>query len=345
MPNIGPVMLDIETTELSVENKILIANPLVGGIILFSRNFESAKQIHALTNAIRAIKPSIIIAVDQEGGRVQRFTEGFSKLPAMGTLGELYQTKPNEAITYASNLAELMALEIQSVGCDISFAPVLDLGYRTSKVIGNRAFSTSIDEIIILGEAFIAGMTKAGMAATGKHFPGHGTVADDSHVTIPYDDRNFESIKNNDLKAFSDLSSKLSAIMPAHIIYPKVDTNPAGFSNIWLQEILRNELCFDGVIFSDDLTMKGAEAVGGYEQRAQLALKAGCDMVLVCNDNQAAREVLDALEKREHPEQSQKRLSKLLMKQPAIGLKELKKSSRWLYIAEQLKQFKMLSQG
>ncbi len=342
MSTIGPLMLDIESTVLSKHDEELLADKSVGGVILFARNFESAEQVAKLTAAIKNINPSILIAVDQEGGRVQRFTKGFSKLPAMKLLGDYYQTDKSSAIKFASDLGELMALEVQSVGCDISFAPVLDLGYSTSKVIGDRAFSSSVDEIVILGSAFISGMKLGGMAATGKHFPGHGSVEADSHFDIPYDLRSLQDIRDNDLSVFSQLTQNLAAIMPAHIVYQQVDQNPAGFSKLWLQQILREELGFNGVIFSDDLSMKGAEVVGGFSDRASLALEAGCDMILVCNDRSAALTVIQQLDDFKMPIESQNRIAKLLMSQNPIGLDALKLTSRWLYLFNRLNEFNSL---
>ena len=339
MGNIGPVMLDIESTQLSQEDHELIADKRVGGLILFSRNFESAEQILALTEKIRAINSSLIIAVDQEGGRVQRFTDGFSKLPPLAQLGKLAEQDLQQASDYATDLGELMALEVQSVGCDISFAPVLDLGFSTSKVIGNRGFSTNPETIVQLGEAYISGMKKGGMQATGKHFPGHGSIEADSHVSIPYDERDFAVIKDNDLVPFEQLAGVLGAVMPAHIIYSKVDTLPAGFSSVWLQQILRNTLGFNGVIFSDDLSMKGAEAAGGYGQRAKMALDAGCDMVLVCNDRAGAIEVLAELENYPFSSDSDKRLQTLKMTSEPIGLSNLKSGERWQYLNSRLNTF------
>lgn len=339
MRNIGPLMLDIQSTVLSASDKTLLANKLVGGIILFSRNFESADQILKLTNEIKTINPSILIAVDQEGGRVQRFTQGFSKLPALNTLGALYQKDKQAAISYSYDLGELMALEVQSVGCDISFAPVLDLGYSTSRVIGDRAFSTKIEEIVVLGKAYVNGMRDAGMGATGKHFPGHGSVEADSHFDIPYDNRNLAQIKDKDLSAFSQLSVDLAAVMPAHIVYQQIDENPAGFSKIWLKKILREELGFNGVIFSDDLSMKGAEVVGDFKSRAELALEAGCDMILVCNDRPAALKVVEHLNNFQISLDSQNRIAKLLMKNAACGLDALKETSRWQRLNSSLQEF------
>jgi len=339
MGNIGPVMLDIADTQLNEEDKELIASKLCGGLILFTRNFESADQILALTQSIRAINPDVIIAVDQEGGRVQRFKEEFSILPPLQTLGDYYLTRPDRAIKYAHDFGELMAREVQAVGCDISFAPVLDLGYSTSRVIGDRAFSTDPDIISVLAAAYVAGMRAGGMAATGKHFPGHGSVEADSHVDIPYDERNFSEIRDKDLVPFIKLNEQLGALMPAHIIYSNVDSLPAGFSEIWLQQILRQKMKFDGVIFSDDLSMKGAEVMGDFAQRAKGALEAGCDMVLVCNDRAATRLVIEALDSTAINQESHRRLQKLQMPQPPIGLKALKASARWQELNETLMTF------
>lgn len=339
MTNIGPIMLDIASYDLSEEDKSLLVNEQVGGLILFSRNFRSAEQVYALTQSIRAINPDIIIAVDQEGGRVQRFVNEFSQLPALAKLGELYQTEPENAIRFAAEFGELMSIEVQSVGCDISFAPVLDRGGALSKVIGNRAFSCSLNEITILAKSYIKGMNNAGMAATGKHFPGHGSVEADSHVDIPYDNRSLDEIMANDVLPFKELSPQLSAIMPAHIIYSQVDPEPAGFSSLWLQQILRSELGFNGVIFSDDLSMKGAEVAGSYRQRAEKALNAGCDMVLVCNQRDAVKQVIQGLQQYQLAASSKLRLQRLIMQTEATGLHALKQTERWQYLNARLQMF------
>lgn len=342
MAVVGSIMLDVNSTELTNEDKTLLLNPLVGGLILFARNFGSAEQVLQLTQEIKAINPSILIAVDQEGGRVQRFTHGFSKLPSLGLLGQLYKKNQPSALDYAFKLGELMALEVQSVGCDISFAPVLDLGHEFSEIIGMRAFSTNSADIVVIAQAYIKGMNSAGMLSTGKHFPGHGSIVADSHVSIPIDERDYASIKNDDLKVFAELSSQLGAIMPAHIIYPQIDQQPAGFSKIWLQDILRNELNFDGVIFSDDLSMKGAEVAGSFSDRAKLALAAGCDMVLICNDRQAVLTVLEELEGFKSSTESQQRLSKLQMSSKPMGLSQLKETPKWQQLNTQLIEFNQL---
>lgn len=339
MGSIGPIMLDIESTRLTNKDRAILANPLVGGLIIFSRNIESAEQVLELTNEVREINPNILIAVDQEGGRVQRLLDGFSRLPSLAFLGEMAVSEPKRALMSAEALAELMALEVQSVGCDISFAPVLDLGFESSRVIGKRAFSEEPDWVVKLGKSYINGMKKGGMLATGKHFPGHGSVEADSHHEIPVDTREEEEIRCLDLVPFAKLAEELGAIMPAHVIYEKVDKEPAGFSSIWLQKILRKECQFDGVIFSDDLSMKGAETAGSFEMRAKAALEAGCDMVLVCNDRKAAIEVLESLDGFTQSTDSQKRLANLKMNQKPTGLNALKQTERWQELSSSLVEF------
>ena len=301
---IGALMLDVEGLTLTAEEKVLLAHPHVGGLILFARNFQSVVQVTALVQEIRAVRPEILIAVDQEGGRVQRFRDGFVRLPSMKVFGDLYAENPGEARQQAFQCGWLMASEVLAVGVDISFAPILDVDCGISQVIGDRAFHADPRIAVTLLREFIRGMHEAGMAATGKHFPGHGSVAADSHVALPVDDRPWADIEAHDLVPFAELSRELQGIMPAHVIYSKVDPDPAGFSSFWLQDILRDRLGFDGVIFSDDLSMEGAVATGSFSDRANAALDAGCDMVLVCNHRAGALEVLAALEKRgQFPEQ------------------------------------------
>lgn len=339
---IGPVMLDIESDHLSELDKELLACPEVGGVILFRRNIVSAEQVFRLTQSIRAVKSELLIAVDQEGGRVQRLVDGFTRIPAMAAFGHLYLTSPELALEFCRNTGELMALEVQSVGCDLSFAPVLDLGFSTSKVIGDRAFATSVDSVIALAGAFIDGMNSAGMSATGKHFPGHGSVEADSHLSMPVDERSLDEICERDLRPFAALSAKLAGMMPAHILFPQVDSSPAGFSQRWLQKILRQQLKFQGAIFSDDLSMKGAEFAGSYKQRAESALGAGCDMLLACNNRNAAIEVIQSLKVFSCSGISQTRLSALRMPGLPAGLEKLKQSMRWQALNASLQEFKRL---
>jgi beta-N-acetylhexosaminidase len=302
---LGALMLDLEGITLTEAEKKLLVHPHVGGIILFARNYQNAEQVIALVQSIRVLRPELIIAVDQEGGRVQRFREGFVKLPPMKTFGDLYETDPDEARQQSYQCGWLMASEVLATGVDISFAPILDVDCGISQVIGNRAFHATPQIAVKLLREFIRGMHDAGMAATGKHFPGHGSVAADSHLALPIDDREWAAIEAHDLVPFAALARELQGIMPAHVIYSKIDPDPAGFSPFWLQDILRARLQFDGVIFSDDLSMEGAVATGSFSDRANAALDAGCDMVLVCNHRVGALEVLQALEARgEFPTQS-----------------------------------------
>lgn len=286
-------MMDLLSTTLSEQEKTQLQHPMVGGIILFSRNYHDRAQLCELVASIRALQPDLLIAVDHEGGRVQRFIDGFSRIPAMGDILPKANGDIEQARLWARELGFLMAVELLSCDIDLSFAPVLDLN-RISQVIGTRAFSGHPQEVISLAYAFIEGMSSAGMAAVGKHFPGHGSVAADSHIAQPVDSRSEQEIRQLDMLPFKQLiaEQRLQGIMPAHVIYDSVDPNPAGFSHYWLQEVLRSELQFNGVIFSDDLGMKGAGVVGGYRQRAKAALDAGCDMILVCNDNLGVTELL-----------------------------------------------------
>lgn len=292
MSDLGPLMLDVEGTTLTEEDRQLLADPYVGGLILFTCNYENPQQLARLVADIRAVRPNILIAVDHEGGRVQRFREGFTRIPAMACFEKLYEKNPDAALSLVKNTGWLLAVELLAYGIDISFTPVLDLNDPISQIIGNRAFSADATRVSVLAAAFIAGLHEAGMKATGKHFPGHGSVAADSHVAIPEDHRSLDAIRAADLIPFQQLAASLQGIMPAHVIYTQVDSQPAGFSTFWLQTILRDELQFNGVIFSDDLVMEGAKVAGSFAQRAQVALAAGCDMILVCNSRPATKAVL-----------------------------------------------------
>jgi beta-N-acetylhexosaminidase len=296
----GPIMLDVAGLTLTEHERDIINHPNTGAVILFSRNYESPEQVTALINSIRAArKGDILIAVDQEGGRVQRFRNGFTRLPP----ASFYMNKPE----LAESVAWLMAMELLAVGVDFSFAPVLDIDCGVSEIIGDRSFSSDAELATRLASLFRKGMNSAGMAATGKHFPGHGAVALDSHLTLPIDERDLDSIRAKDLLPFKQLIDEgLEAIMPAHVVYSMVDPNPAGFSHFWLQTILRTELNFNGTIFSDDLSMEGAASVGDFPERARQAQLAGCDMILVCNNPIAAEQVLDALPIRHNPLREQR---------------------------------------
>jgi len=308
--SIAPLMLDLESIELSKEETELLQHPLTGGVILFSRNYESTEQLSVLINDIRsATKNTLLIAVDHEGGRVQRFKHEFTKLPAIAKICQY-----NDAHQRSFYHGWLMAAEVRSMGIDFSFAPVLDIDYGVSEVIGDRSFNQNPSTISLLANEYIKGMREAGMASTGKHFPGHGAVTEDSHHDIPVDKRSREEIWANDIIPFAELiKAGLDAVMPAHIIYSELDKNPAGFSSYWLQDILRNELKFDGVIFSDDLTMQGASVMGGYPERAESAMQAGCDMILVCNNREGAIQVIDNANI-VHTAKSKERLNRMIGK-------------------------------
>ncbi len=295
---LGPLMLDVRGTDLSDDDRKRLSHPLVGGVILFSRNYQSPTQLSKLTADIRALKsPPLLIAVDQEGGRVQRFREGFTRLPPMRVLGRIHDEHPHQAKVLAREAGYVMAAELRAHGVDLSFAPVLDLDYGVSSVIGDRALHNDPQVVIDLAHAVMHGMKDAGMAACGKHFPGHGYIETDSHVDIPVDDRDYADIALKDLlpfKAMVDMG--LQAIMPAHVIYPRIDARPAGFSPFWLQNILRGELGFQGMVFSDDLTMEGASVAGDITSRTLAALQAGCDLALICNKPDLADKVLSELD-------------------------------------------------
>ncbi|MEX0958437.1 MAG: beta-N-acetylhexosaminidase [Burkholderiales bacterium] len=293
---LGPVMLDVEGTLLTPQDRVRLQHPQCGGVILFARNYQNPEQLGALCDEIHELRsPSLLIAADHEGGRVQRFRDGFVRLPAMAALGSLWNADHASAAAAAREMGFLIAIELGACGIDFSFTPVLDLDHGLSAVIGDRALHSDPEAVCGLAEALIAGLHEGGMAAIGKHFPGHGHVAEDSHVDVPVDVRELVQIEATDLIPFARLASHLQGIMPAHVIYPAVDARPAGFSKFWLQDVLRRKLRFEGVIFSDDLTMEGASVEGGIESRARSALAAGCDMVLVCNDPDAADRVLNAL--------------------------------------------------
>jgi beta-N-acetylhexosaminidase len=291
-------MLDVVGTELNADDIRRLQHPMVGGVILFARNFVSSIQLMSLTASIHAVRqPPLLIAVDHEGGRVQRFRDGFTRIPAMRELGKIWDKNPKRAKQLAQQAGWILAAELRAHGVDFSFTPVLDMDYGESQVIGDRAFHNSTQAISELAHALMLGLKHGGMAAVGKHFPGHGFVVADSHVAIPVDERDFTEIERMDIEPFRRMiDSGIQAIMPAHVIYPKVDSMPAGFSKIWLQQVLRKHLGFNGMIFSDDLSMEGAVVAGDVTQRAMAALRAGCDMVLLCNRPDLADELLDNME-------------------------------------------------
>ena len=295
--SLGPVMLDVEGLALSAIERERLKHPLVGGVILFARNYHSPEQVEALVRDIHSLRtPRLLVAVDHEGGRVQRFRDGFTSLPPLRHLGHIYDENPKRARRLAETSGWLMATELRAVDVDFSFAPVLDLDRGVSQVIGDRAFHSLPEAVADLAHAYMRGMHRAGMAATGKHFPGHGAVEADSHVALPVDDRLLVDIMAEDVVPFERMIHYgLEGIMPAHVIFTCVDAQPAGFSSTWIRKILRGQLEFQGVVFSDDLSMEGAKGAGDVVARAKLALSAGCDMVLVCNDPAAADQVLAGL--------------------------------------------------
>jgi beta-N-acetylhexosaminidase len=301
--SLGFVMLDLGGTALLPEEAERLAHPAVGGVILFSRNYESPEQLQVLCREIHARrKPPLLIAVDQEGGRVQRFRDGFTRLPPLTWFGELRRQGPEKADRAAQRVGWLMASELRACGVDFSFGPVLDLGSGVSQVIGDRAFDARPAVVAELARAWIKGVHAAGMAVVAKHFPGHGSVAADSHLALPVDERRYEDIMMDDMLPFQRMIDYgIEAIMPAHVVYSQVDARPAGFSRFWLREVLRNRLGFQGAVFSDDLSMAAADAGGDYGERARAALDAGCDMVLVCNNPAAADQVLGALSGYDEP--------------------------------------------
>ncbi len=327
----GFVMLDLQGFTLTEIEKEMLAHPNTGAVILFARNYDNPQQISDLVKEIRqARKGDILIAVDQEGGRVQRFQTEFTRLPPAAE----YAKQPE----IAEIAGWIMAGEVLSVGVDFSFAPVLDTDSGISEIIGNRAFSTDSNQVALLASAFYKGMKRAGMAATGKHFPNHGAVKLDSHLTLPIDSRLLDDIRTHDLIPFKSLITQgLEAIMPAHVLYENVDDKPAGFSTFWLKTILRQELNFNGVIFSDDLSMAGAAIVGDFVQRAELALNAGCDMVLVCNNSVAAQDVLLALPVEQNAER-QRRLE-TMRGQFTHNYQQLRVNAEWQNATKKLNQF------
>jgi len=334
--SLGPVMLDLVGTYISQQEREMLLHPQTGGVILFTRNFDSVEQITALVAEIHELRtPHLIVAVDHEGGRVQRFRDGFTHIPAAATYGDIYSRDKNQAKQLAKECGWLMAAECRSVGIDMSFAPVLDIGIGLSGVIGDRAYHSNPETISLLAHEFMSGMQQAGMVATGKHFPGHGSVKEDSHIAHPQDKRALNDILMKDVIPFERMIHYgLAAIMPAHVVYPAVDAKPAGYSTIWLQQILRQQLNFQGVIFSDDLSMEAAGVAGDFSARANLALQAGCDMVLVCNHSEAAQQVLESLEDYSNPT-SQIRLIRMHGR-GEINRQELMASEKWQTIVKKV---------
>jgi beta-N-acetylhexosaminidase len=290
-------MLDLDGASLSDEEKNLLLNPHVGGVLLFSRNIISRDQVVSLCHQIADVNPNLLIAVDQEGGRVQRLIDGYAVLPSMQKLGKYVAQDKDNGLILASNLGWLMASEVIASGLDISFAPVLDLDLDRSSIIGDRSFGDAPKTVIYIANSFINGMNEAGMEAVGKHFPGHGGIHADTHLSYSEDLRSLDDLKQHDLIPFHELHNRLGGIMTAHISFPQIDNNIATFSKYWLQNILREKMKFTGEIFSDDLSMKGADFVGGIDDKVQKALESGCTMILICNDRSGALQALNFMEK------------------------------------------------
>jgi beta-N-acetylhexosaminidase len=328
--SLGPVMLDVESVELGEGDRRRLLHPLVGGVILFSRNFADPTQLRNLTAEIHALRnPPLLIAVDHEGGRVQRFRDGFTVLPPMAELGRCWDQDHRKASRLAQDLGYVLAAELRAHGVDLAFAPVLDVDHRMSGVIGDRAFHADPRAIADLARAILQGFKQAGMSGVGKHFPGHGYVRADSHHASPVDERTYEEIEAVDLAPFRRLiDAGLGGIMPAHVIYPRVDAVPAGYSAIWLKTILREKLGFGGMIFSDDLNMEGAGVVGGVVERATAALGAGCDMALLCNNPRGTDELLEGLSY-SMPAVSLARLARMHGRQRPQEMEALRADSRY----------------
>jgi beta-N-acetylhexosaminidase len=329
----GPAVIDVVGTALTDEDRERLRHPAAGGVILFSRNFESPEQLQSLASEINRLRePELPICVDHEGGRVQRFREGFSAIPPMRELGRYWDRDRSAARDAARAIAYVVGAELAAHGVDFSFAPVLDLDYGGSSVIGDRALHFDPTAVGALGACIVQGFADAGMGAVGKHFPGHGYAEADSHVAVPRDDRKLAEIQKKDLVPFRmAIEAGLAAVMPAHVIYTQVDPEPAGYSRFWLQEVLRGKLGFQGLIFSDDLSMEGASTAGGIPERARAALDAGCDMVLLCNDPAGQEALLESLGDRAmaHPE----RLEPMRRK----GGRDLRKSVAYREAQEKLR--------
>ena len=329
---LGVVVADIEGTGLTDADRAHLMHPQVGGVILFSRNFESLAQICRLCDAIRELRdPPLLIAVDHEGGRVQRFRDGFTLIPPMRTLGALWDRDEDAALAASRDCGFVLASELTACGVNLSFTPVLDVDSGASGVIGDRAFHSDPDAIAALAAALQHGLAEGGLAACGKHFPGHGHVRADSHHAVPVDERPLAAIESCDLIPFQRLiAAGLAAVMPAHVIYPRIDSLPAGFSPTWLKDILRGQYHFDGLIFSDDLSMEGAKVAGGVVARAYAALQAGCDMVLLCNDVPSSLQLVAGLAALDVKPVSATRVDRLRRPRAAASRSELQRLPRYV---------------
>ncbi|KAI3589853.1 beta-N-acetylglucosaminidase [Cupriavidus sp. U2] len=325
----GPVVLDVVGKQLNAEDERRIAHPLTGGVILFARNFESRAQLVSLTRAIRNVRDDVLICIDHEGGRVQRAkTDGFTHLPAMARLGQLWDRDVLMATKAAIASGYVLAAELRACDIDLSFTPVLDLDFGRSGVIGDRAFHADPRVVTMLANHLTHGLLLAGMANCGKHFPGHGYVEADSHVAVPVDERPLDEILAHDARPYDWMGPALASVMPAHVIYSKVDPAPAGFSRFWLQDVLRTQLGFEGVIFSDDLSMEGASVAGTITQGARAALDAGCDMVLICNNPEKADQLLSELDT-SISKPSQRRIRKLFGRRKPLDWNKLQQEGEY----------------
>ena len=333
--NKASLMIDIEGPFLSQEDIELIGSPHVGGLILFERNFLDRNQITDLCFEIKSKKPEIIIAVDQEGGRVQRFKEGFSQIPPMQRLGDLVSYDKHAGLDLCKNAGWLIASELIASGIDLSFSPVLDLDQDLSSIIGDRAFSDQIDIVIECARAFIFGMNEAGMACVGKHFPGHGSISEDSHLEKPIDRRALNEIENKDLIPFKELINNLDGIMTAHILFPEVDERITTFSKIWIKQILKEQMKFEGMIFSDDLSMEGTNEFKSFYDKTKNAIISGCEMILICNNREGAKDALKYFDENKI-EASEKTFSMLMAND--VSWKDLEKNKIRSKISNELKK-------
>lgn len=334
---LGPLMVDIAGRELTAEDRDVLRHPLVGSVILFTRNYENPDQLAALVASIRALRsPPLLVAVDHEGGRVQRFRAGFSVLPPMRRVGQEYDLDTSQGLAMARALNWLMAAELRAVGIDFSFAPCVDLDYGVSEIIGDRAFHSDAQVVASLAIAAIGGMREAGMAATAKHFPGHGAVVADSHLALPVDRRELADLTQDMLPYRRLIANELAAVMMAHVLFPQVDSVPASFSRRFVTGILRGDFDFRGVVFADDLTMEGASAVGGIVERAEAALAAGCDVLPVCNRRESVIALLDGLRSVPGPA-SQARI-RLMRGREAMDRDALQASDAWRQAREWLQR-------
>ncbi|GJG96353.1 beta-N-acetylhexosaminidase [Cupriavidus pauculus] len=338
----GPVVLDVVGKQLNADDERRIAHPLTGGVILFARNFESRAQLVTLTRAIRNVRDDVLICIDHEGGRVQRAkTDGFTHLPAMAKLGQLWDRDVLLATKAAIACGYVLAAELRACDIDLSFTPVLDLDFGRSGVIGDRAFHADPRVVTMLANHLTHGLLLAGMANCGKHFPGHGYVEADSHVAVPVDERPLDEILAHDARPYDWMGPALASVMPAHVIYPKVDPNPAGFSRLWLQDILRAQMGFEGVIFSDDLSMEGASVAGTVTQGAKAALDAGCDMVLICNSPEKADQLLAELGT-PAGKASQRRIRKLFGRRKPLDWNKLEQEGEYRAALRLLKDLELV---